>query len=76
MVRVEGLEPPRLAAPEPKSGASTNFATPAFKTQTTLHTPLSKGYSGFESKNEFFKKIFRESKHLFFIKRLFFNQVV
>jgi site-specific DNA recombinase len=29
MVRVEGLEPPRLAAPEPKSGASTNFATPA-----------------------------------------------
>ena len=30
LVRVEGLEPPRLAAPEPKSGASTNFATPAF----------------------------------------------
>ena len=29
MVRVEGLEPPRLAAPEPKSGASTNSATPA-----------------------------------------------
>ena len=31
LVRVEGLEPPRLAAPEPKSGASTNFATPAFE---------------------------------------------
>ena len=29
MVRMEGLEPPRLAAPEPKSGASTNFATSA-----------------------------------------------
>ena len=29
LVRVEGLEPPRLTAPEPKSGASTNFATPA-----------------------------------------------
>ena len=29
LVRVEGLEPPRLAAPEPKSGASTIFATPA-----------------------------------------------
>ena len=29
LVRVEGLEPPRLAAPEPKSGASTDFATPA-----------------------------------------------
>jgi hypothetical protein len=26
---VEGLEPPRLAAPEPKSGASANSATPA-----------------------------------------------
>ncbi len=25
LVRVEGLEPPRLAAPEPKSGASTEF---------------------------------------------------
>ena len=57
MVRVEGLEPPRLAAPEPKSGASTNFATPAFKIQIVFHIPLSKGYSGFESKNEFFKKI-------------------
>ena len=29
MVRVEGLEPPRLAALEPKSSASTNFAIPA-----------------------------------------------
>ena len=28
-VRVEGLEPPRLAALDPKSSASTNFATPA-----------------------------------------------
>lgn len=26
---MKGLEPPRLAAPDPKSGASTNFATPA-----------------------------------------------
>src|SRR5262245_61044158 len=29
LVRAEGLEPPRLASPEPKSGASTSFATPA-----------------------------------------------
>lgn len=29
MVRKRGLEPPRLAAPDPKSGASANFATPA-----------------------------------------------
>ena len=28
-MRVIGLEPTRLAAPEPKSGASTNSATPA-----------------------------------------------
>ena len=30
-VRVRGLEPTRPKAPEPKSGASTNFATPALK---------------------------------------------
>ena len=29
-MRVKGLEPPRLSAPEPKSGASANFATPAW----------------------------------------------
>ena len=29
LVRVEGLEPPRLAALEPKTSASTNFAIPA-----------------------------------------------
>ena len=29
MVRVEGLEPPRLSASGPKPGASTNSATPA-----------------------------------------------
>ena len=27
MVPKKGLEPPHLSAPEPKSGASTNFAT-------------------------------------------------
>jgi hypothetical protein len=34
LVRVRGLEPPRLAATEPKSVASTSFATPA-----TAHRP-------------------------------------
>ena len=29
MVRERGLEPPRLAAPDPKSGASASSATPA-----------------------------------------------
>ena len=30
VVPMEGLEPPCLAAPDPKSGASANFATSAF----------------------------------------------
>ncbi len=30
LVRAKGLEPPHLAAPDPKSGTSTNFATPAY----------------------------------------------
>ena len=30
LVRKGGLEPPRLAAPDPKSGASANSATPAY----------------------------------------------
>lgn len=29
MVRMKGLEPPRLSAPDPKSGAATNYATSA-----------------------------------------------
>ena len=29
VVRVIGLEPTHLAAPDPKSGVSTNFTTPA-----------------------------------------------
>jgi hypothetical protein len=32
MVRLEGLEPPHLSVPEPKSGASTNSATNALET--------------------------------------------
>jgi hypothetical protein len=29
LVRMKGLEPPRLSTPEPKSGAATNYATSA-----------------------------------------------
>ncbi len=29
IVRLKGLEPPRLSAPDPKSGAATNYATAA-----------------------------------------------
>src|SRR5699024_6255062 len=31
LVRKKGLEPPRLSAPDPKSGAATNYATSAFR---------------------------------------------
>ena len=62
MVRVEGLEPPRLAAPEPKSGASTNFATPAFD-YTTIKSLLSKEEQSCETKNDLF--IFFEFKCYF-----------
>jgi hypothetical protein len=37
LVRVKGLEPPRLAAPEPKSGASANSATPACRGAKALY---------------------------------------
>lgn len=30
LVRKKGLEPPRREAPDPKSGAATNYATSAF----------------------------------------------
>ena len=48
MVRVKGLEPPRLAAPEPKSGASTNFATPALYTFNKVNLILMVATTGFE----------------------------
>gem|GEM_PF-3886932 len=43
MVRMEGLEPTRLSAPEPKSGASTNsatFATIHLQQQKTISNSL------------------------------------
>lgn len=33
-VRMEGLEPPRLSAPDPKSGTATNYATSAYIIQS------------------------------------------
>src|SRR6056297_1968581 len=56
LVRVEGLEPPRLAAPEPKSGASTNSATPASFTRpasrsSMIERSLAKPHAGCEWKN-------------------------
>lgn len=37
LVRQKGLEPSRLAAPEPKSGVSTNFTTGAAKGEHYKH---------------------------------------
>ena len=55
MVRVKGLEPPRLAAPEPKSGASTNSATPARllsrSEQRLQYRVSSKGSNGMRVEN-------------------------
>ena len=53
MVRVEGLEPPRLAAPEPKSGASTNFATPAVDWKQSPPC-LTKEKPSYETQNNLF----------------------
>ena len=39
MVRLAGLEPVRLSAPDPKSGASTNFATGATNGRTHSAIP-------------------------------------
>ena len=40
LVRVRRLELPHLSIPEPKSGASTNSATPALKKCNGLHIGL------------------------------------
>ena len=44
-MRLKGLEPSRLAAPDPKSGASTNFATSANVVQRYEFSHLSPKYS-------------------------------
>lgn len=40
LVRMKGLEPSRISTPEPKSGASTNFATSARKAIVTQFAAL------------------------------------
>ena len=62
MVRVEGLEPPRLAAPEPKSGASTNFATPACNFKHLLKRAYQKDWQVSSAKRHFLE-IFLTTNH-------------
>ncbi len=40
VVRMEGLEPPRLTAPDPKSGTATNYATSAFVWSVNIRSCL------------------------------------
>ncbi len=47
-VRKKGLEPPRREAPDPKSGAATNYATSAFR---ILFSKTICGYFGLQRYN-------------------------
>ena len=59
-MRMKGLEPPRLTAPDPKSGAAANYATSAFAgyTQCFKVEPAKKERK-FIDYSEFGIKIFR-----------------
>jgi hypothetical protein len=54
IVRVEGLEPPCLAALDPKSSASTNFATPAFFSKDFCNETISTSMKNRTAKVELF----------------------
>ena len=58
---MEGLEPPYLAVPDPKSGASTNSATPAKKfPQSYLKFPEFLNIVSFP-----YKKVFMNTLYIF-----------
>ena len=71
MVRVEGLEPPRLAALEPKSSASTNFAIPAnyVAAAKSRHIPMlsNKARPRMRVENDSFWTNFISNKNYFFL---------
>ena len=48
LVRLKGLEPPRLSAPDPKSGAATNYATAAFNVRAKNFSPLQKYFRAYQ----------------------------
>ena len=78
LVRVEGLEPPRLAAPENLNLVRLPISPhPPLKYKKYFTIFYQKDIQVSRAKNAFFKKISSSiSQHKFFIKRLFFNQVV
>ncbi len=61
-VRMKGLEPPRLAAPDPKSGAAANYATSALFFFERLGSSVEVGLCP----NQHFP--FELKKHVFFLK--------
>ncbi len=46
VVRMKGLEPSRIAAPDPKSGVSANFTTSASMVRSRGFEPLTYGLEG------------------------------
>ena len=56
---MKGLEPPRLTAPDPKSGAAANYATSAFIRNPNLTGLPVKKERKFIDYSEFGIKIFR-----------------
>ena len=68
MVRIEGLEPTRLAAPDPKSGMSTNFTISALNIRlpdsnlTELSVSEYKCTSFFNNQKLLFEKCKKYSK--------------
>ncbi len=62
-VRVIGLEPTRLAAPDPKSGTSTNFAIPATNVSANINIT-----SNFQRK--IFKKNQKHFLYFWFLSKL------
>ena len=60
-VRMEGLEPPRLSAPDPKSGTATNYATCAHLSSNGLF-PAEIGVSFFKEQQIY--RLFDSRKEL------------
>ncbi len=73
LVRVERLELPRLAAPEPKSGVSTNFTIPA--PQNRVENPLAEAFRSARLYNNRFFPTQRKNDRMLGIGPASFKQI-